>query len=172
MGPVRDVLGAYRAAVEGDAADRPQLEGLVSICDVSVAGPEGGVAATGAPLELQLTLESPDEHRAWIYLGVSEGAATPIFLVNPGREVMLKPGATRVRMEVPSLALPSGRYYIWGGIYKNWTQGDELFGWQPITHFDVHGPELDAAPKAVVRLSPLHIESNWEISRADAVVSS
>jgi hypothetical protein len=70
-----------------------------------------------------------------------------------------------VKCSIASLPLPRGRYYLWGGIYKNWTQGEELVGWQPLTEFEVHGPELDAAPRAVVRLSPLHIGSNWVIEK-------
>jgi hypothetical protein len=38
--------------------------------------------------------------------------------------------------------------------------------WQPLTEFDVYGPELDAAPRAIVRLAPLHVESDWAIDRA------
>ena len=44
------------------------------------------------------------------------------------------------------LPLPAGRYYVWGGVYRNWTNGEELIGWQPLTEFEVYGPELDAAP--------------------------
>jgi ABC-type polysaccharide/polyol phosphate transport system ATPase subunit len=160
-GPVREVLSAYRAAVEGVAESRPHLEGVVGIRDIEASGPDGGPAPTGGRLELEMTLEARDRHRAWIYLGVSEGAATPIFLINPGRETVLEPGSTRLRCQIPSLPLPSGRYYVWCGIYENWTNGTELFTWQPLTPFDVYGPELDAAP--IVRLSPLHIESEWDI---------
>jgi ABC-type polysaccharide/polyol phosphate transport system ATPase subunit len=167
VGPVREVMSAYRGAVEGvAAAARPRIQGLVSVSEVTATAPDGGLPQTGGPLEINLSLESPEEHRAWVYLGVSEGAATPIFLINPGRETMLEPGLTEVRCEVPSLPLPSGRYYVWGGVYKNWTNGVELISWQPLTHFDVYGPELDAAPRAVVRLSPLHVESSWDIGRA------
>jgi ABC-type polysaccharide/polyol phosphate transport system ATPase subunit len=168
-GPIRDVLGAYRAAVEGEAADsRPHIDGLIKIRDVTAQSPGGGLPTTGAPLEVALTLEANQRHRSWIYLGVSEGAATPIFLLNPGRETILEPGVTELRCEIPALPLPSGRYYVWGGVYEDWTNGTELVGWQPMTHFDVYGPELDAAPTAVVRLSPLHIESSWEFDRAVA----
>jgi len=97
---------------------------------------------------------------------VTEGAATPIFLLNPGRETIIEPGETRVKCSIGSLPLPRGRYYLWGGIYRNWTQGEELIGWQPLTQFDLYGPELDAAPRAVVRLSPLHINSDWVIEKA------
>jgi ABC-type polysaccharide/polyol phosphate transport system ATPase subunit len=164
-GPIRDVLSAYRGAVEGDAKSRADIEGLIKVTEMEAVSPDGGLAKTGGPLEVNLTLHTDEPHRAWIYLGVTEGAATPIFLLNPGREVLLEPGETRVRCLMPSLPLPSGKYYVWGGVYKNWTQGEELIGWQPLAEFDVYGPELDAAPRAVVRLSSLHIDSEWEIDR-------
>jgi ABC-type polysaccharide/polyol phosphate transport system ATPase subunit len=164
MGPIREVLARYRAAVEGEAAgSRPKIAGLIKVHDVEVTGPDGGLPKTGAPLRVKLTLESDQSYRSWVYLGVSEGAATPIFLINPGRETMLEPGRTQVECEIPSLPLPSGRYYVWGGIYKDWTNGTELISWQPMARFDAYGPELDAAPRAVVRLSPLHVESEWDI---------
>ena len=166
-GAVREVLADYRAAVEGEAADaRPRIDGLIRVSDVHAASPGGGVATTTGPLQVDITLHSDERHRAWIYLGVSEGAATPIFLINPGRETILQPGATQVRCEIQSLPLPAGRYYLWGGIYENWTNGTELVGWQPMGHFDVYGPELDEAPTAVVRLSPLHVETSWDFERA------
>jgi ABC-type polysaccharide/polyol phosphate transport system ATPase subunit len=162
-GPIREVLTAYRGAVEGDAKSRADIEGLIRASRVEVAAPDGGLAKTGGPLEVSLTLHSDERYRAWIYLGVTEGAATPIFLLNPGRETILEPGETHVRCSIPSLPLPSGRYYVWGGIYRNWTQGEELIGWQPLAEFDVYGPELDASPRAVVRLSPIYVDSRWSI---------
>jgi ABC-type polysaccharide/polyol phosphate transport system ATPase subunit len=165
IGPMREVLSSYRAAVEGAAEARPQLEGVLDVRDVEVGAPGGGPAGTGGPLHLDMTIGTHERHRAWIYLGISEGAATPIFLINPGRETILEPGATQVHCEIPSLPLPSGRYYMWCGIYKNWTNGEQLVGWQPLMPFDVYGPELDAAPTAIVRLSPIHVESSWSIDR-------
>jgi ABC-type polysaccharide/polyol phosphate transport system ATPase subunit len=165
MGPIRDVLADYRGAVEGDAKERRQIDGLVKISNVAAGAPDGGLTKTGGMLNVDLTLNSDQRYRSWIYLGVSEGAATPIFLLNPGRETVIEPGATHVQCSVPSLPLPSGRYYLWCGIYKDWTQGDELIGWQPLTEFDVYGPELDAAPRAVVRLSPIYVDSSWTIDR-------
>ena len=164
-GPIREVLAAYRGAVEGDAKSRAGIQGLIELSQIEAVSPDGGLAKTGGQLDLSLTLHSDARYRAWIYLGVTEGAATPIFLVNPGRETILEPGETRVSCSIPSLPLPSGKYYLWGGIYRNWTQGEELIGWQPLTEFDVYGPELDAAPRAVVRLSPLHIGTNWVIDK-------
>jgi ABC-type polysaccharide/polyol phosphate transport system ATPase subunit len=165
MGAIRDVLSAYRGAVEGDAKARSRISGLVDITDVQTSGPDDALPKTGAPLDVELTIQSNERYRAWIYLGISEGAATPIFLINPGRETMLEPGSTRVRCTIPSLPVPRGRYYVWGGVYRNFTQGQELVSWQPLTDFDVYGPELDAAPRAIVRLAPLHVESDWEIEQ-------
>jgi energy-coupling factor transporter ATP-binding protein EcfA2 len=165
-GPIRDVLSAYRGAVEGDAkATNAHIRGLVDIENVTALGLDGDLPKTGGPLEVELTIRTKDPYRAWIYLGVSEGAATPIFLINPGREAVLEPGTTRVRCTVPSLPVPRGRFYLWGGVYRNFTQGQELVSWQPLASFDVYGPELDAAPRGIVRLSPLHIESSWDIER-------
>ncbi len=164
-GPIRDVLAAYRGAVEGDAKARADIQGLIKVSDVEAAPPDGGLAKTGSQLDVTMNLHSDESYRAWIYLGITEGAATPIFLLNPGREAILEPGETQVKCSISSLPLPAGRYYLWGGIYKNWTQGDELIGWQPLAEFDVYGPELDAAPRAVVRLSPIHVESSWEIEK-------
>jgi ABC-type polysaccharide/polyol phosphate transport system ATPase subunit len=164
-GAIRDVLTAYRGAVEGDAKSRGDIEGRIKVSRIEAVSPDGGLARTGGQLDVDLSLSTDESYRAWIYLGVTEGAATPICLLNPGRETVLEPGETRVRCSIPSLPLASGRYYIWGGIYKDWTQGDELIGWQPLTDFDVYGPELDAAPRAVVRLSPIHVESSWAIDK-------
>jgi ABC-type polysaccharide/polyol phosphate transport system ATPase subunit len=167
IGPIRDVLTAYRGAVEGEAVEsRQQITGRLSIRDVTAASPDGSLPSTGGPLEVNLTIEAPHEHRVWIYLGVSEGAATPIFLLNPGRETILPAGPTNVRCEIPSLPLPSGRFYVWAGVYEHWEGGTELVPWQPLTRFEVYGPKLDNAPPAVVRLVPLHIDSSWDIDRA------
>jgi ABC-type polysaccharide/polyol phosphate transport system ATPase subunit len=162
-GPIREVLAAYRGAVEGDAKSRADIQGLINVSDVKAAAPDGGLPKTGEQIDVDLVLRTEEQYRAWIYLGVTSGAATPIFLLNPGRETILDPGETRVRCTIPALPLPRGRYYVWGGVYKNWTQGDELVAWQPLTSFDVYGPELDAAPRAIVRLSPIHVDSSWTI---------
>jgi ABC-type polysaccharide/polyol phosphate transport system ATPase subunit len=162
-GPIRDVLAAYRGAVEGDAKSRKGVEGLINVSEVGAVSPDGELPKTGGQLDITLTLTSDDCYRAWIYLGVTEGAATPIFLVNPGREAIIGPGETRVKCSIESLPLAKGRYYLWGGIYRYITAGDELVVWQPLTEFDLYGPQLDEAPRAVVRLSPVHVDSDWAI---------
>src|SRR5262249_39879657 len=99
-GAIRDVLAAYRGAVEGDAKSRADIQGLVKLSRVDVVSPDGGLAKTGGQLDVNLTLQSEERYRAWIYLGVTEGAATPIFLLNPGCETILEPGETRVKCTI------------------------------------------------------------------------
>jgi ABC-type polysaccharide/polyol phosphate transport system ATPase subunit len=162
-GPARDVLGEYRRSVEGIAVERA-TDGVLRLRDLEIGSDQAAGVRTGGPLDLSFRLESDAEVNAWIYLGISEGAATPIFMINPGREAGLKPGSTTVECSIPNVPLPLGRYYLWAAAYKNWTNGDELLSWQPLAHFDVYGPELDASPRAIVRLSPVHVDSTWSIT--------
>ena len=66
---------------------------------------------------------------------------------------------------VESLPLPRGRYSLWIGAYEGTQHGPELMAWQPVSSFDVHGPEIDPAPLAVIRLAPVHVPSEWTIER-------
>jgi hypothetical protein len=101
--------------------------------------------------------------RAWIHVGISEGTATPIVIVSPGTEMMLEPGETRVSCALDALPLPRGRYYIWVAANRYTRDGEELVAWQPVTPFDVYGPDLTAPPLGVVRLAPIHVGSTWEL---------
>jgi ABC-type polysaccharide/polyol phosphate transport system ATPase subunit len=165
QGKVRDVLGSYRAQVESDAQTASRVNGEVSLADVAIRGADGvPMARSNAPLEVDLGFTSRAEYRAWIYLGVSEGTASPIFLVNPGHEAWLRPSSqARVRCQIDSLPLPRGRYYLWLGVYHGSETGPELFAWQPVSSFDVYGPPIDPAPTAVVRAASVHVPSEWTI---------
>src|SRR5581483_4215381 len=166
VGGVRDVLSAYRGSVEEMAVHHTDGDGL-RVRDPEIGTANGAGAQTGYPLDVSFVLESDDEYMSFIYLGVSEGAATPIFLLNPGREVALKPGRNRISCMVPSVPLPRGRYYLWGAVYRNSPDGQELLAWQPIAMFEVYGPELDPGPRAIVRLSPVYVDSQWQVGAVD-----
>jgi ABC-type polysaccharide/polyol phosphate transport system ATPase subunit len=160
-GPVRDVLAAYRAAVEADAEIRPQLDRPVNVIRANASAPEG--VKTGGPLEIEIVFRADFACRAWIHVGISEGTATPILLVSPGRETMLEPGETSVRCSIDALPLPHGRYYVWVGASRYTADGEELVAWQPATRFDLYGPGLIAPPLGIVRLAPVHVDSSWEL---------
>jgi hypothetical protein len=162
VGPVREVLAEYRGSVEVDAKIRPRADRPVNVVHAEVNAPDG--LHTGAPLNIDLRFRSEVSRRASIHVGISEGTATPILLVEPGREMMLEPGETDVRCSLDPLPLPRGRYYVWVGAYRYVTHGEELVAWQPVTVFDLYGPELSTAPRGIVRLAPVHVASSWELS--------
>jgi ABC-type polysaccharide/polyol phosphate transport system ATPase subunit len=167
-GPTRDVLGAYRGSSETGGQIGAGKAGPVSIHQVSVRTPGLSSVASNGSLEVELELESNrTTHRAWLYLGVSEGTAAPIFLVNPGREAVLEADRrTTFRCEIEHLPLPAGRFYLWAGVYEFNRNGPELLPWQAVAQFDVYGPGLNEAPRAIVRLAPIQPVSNWSVEPA------
>jgi ABC-type polysaccharide/polyol phosphate transport system ATPase subunit len=165
-GPVRDVLGEYRAQVEADAEAVERPRGLIELERVTTRGPDGSdTIRFNAPLAVDMTFSSKDRYRAWIFVGVSQGTASPIFVINPGHEAAIDPGRTRVHCQIDSLPLPRGRYYLWCAAFHGSEFGPELMAWQPIAPIDVYGPEIGDTPVAVVRLAPVHVGSQWEIEQ-------
>jgi ABC-2 type transport system ATP-binding protein len=156
-GPVREVLSAYRRSIEESAELIPQTDGLAQVMKAEVTGPDRGLPRSHEQLDIALILKTTEARSAAICLGVSEGPATPIFLVR--RDVYLSAGDNRIRCSIPHLPLPRGRFYLWVALFDV----ADLMAWQPVSHFDVMGPDLDPAPRAVVRLAPVHSEAVWDI---------
>jgi len=156
-GPIREVLASYRRSIEESAELVPQIDGLVRLMKVEVRGPGGNLPRSHGALDVSLTLESDEPRSAALCLGVSEGPATPVFLVR--RDLHLPAGETRTRCSIKSLPLPRGRYYIWATVFDI----VDFMPWQPVAHFDVIGPDLDPAPTALVRLAPVHAEATWSV---------
>jgi ABC-type polysaccharide/polyol phosphate transport system ATPase subunit len=157
-GKVREVLAGYRRTVEQAAEISGPAFGFMRVVKTELRGPDGGTPASQEPLEVKLVIESPEPKEAEIFLGVSEGTATPIFLV--GRETLFPAGETEVRCTIPHLPLPRGRFYLWLGVFE---QTGDLLPWHPVSQFDVLGPELIETPRGVVRLSPIELASTWEV---------
>ena len=167
-GPTRDVLGAYRGSDQTGGVVAVGRTGPIVLHHVAVKAPESPTVQSNGPLDVELELESDGTYRGWLYLGVSEGTAAPIFLVNPGRETLFENGRrVRFQCEIDHLPLPKGRFYLWAGIYEGSRYGPELLPWQAVAEFDVYGPRLDQAPRAVVRLAPLQLATTWNVDRPD-----
>jgi len=159
-GLVRDVLGAYRRTVEEAAELSAPATGLVRVLKSELRGVDGGTPRSQEPLEIRLVIESPEPRIANINLGISEGPATPAFLL--GHEALLPEGQTEVRCRVPFLPLPRGRFYLWLGIYE---YSVDLLPWSPVSQFDVLGPELVPTPRGVLRLAPIQLTPTWEVEQ-------
>jgi ABC-type polysaccharide/polyol phosphate transport system ATPase subunit len=164
-GPVDQVLAQYRTAIEERAEANASVAGAVRMRNVRVTGPDSSLVTTNEPCTVSFDVESDEEVSANLYIGVTEGAPTPIFVVR--REIVLKEGTTSLTLELPRLPLPSGKYWLWSGCYKTVSR-IELMPWHPISSLPVAGRHrLDPTPGAIVRLSPVFVESTWSLGRAD-----
>jgi ABC-type polysaccharide/polyol phosphate transport system ATPase subunit len=158
-GPVRQVLDSYRRSIEEAAEAAFDVGGLVRVVKAEVAGPRDAPPETDGSMDVRLVIESPEMRTGRVFLGVSEGPATPVFVLR--RDARLSGGETRVQCSMRGLPLPRGRYYLWVGVFD--AAGGELLAWHPATHFDVTGPDLDEVPFGIARLAPVHVAATWEV---------
>ncbi len=160
-GPVRDVVSAYRQSIEAAAESTSEVTGELRLIKAEVSGPGGSTPRTQEALDVQLVVESPGVRWGRLYIGVSEGPATPIFVLR--RDLQLGAGETRAHCSIRSLPLPRGRFYLWVGIFEGGKR--DPLPWHPASRFEVAGPSLDAAPRGIVRLAPVHVDAAWEVER-------
>jgi hypothetical protein len=157
-GPAREVLGAYRGALEQVAAITPTSSGPVQVVKAQVVGPDGDAVRTQEPVEVVLALRATQSFAGRVCIGFSEGPASPIFLLR--RDMHLSDDEVTARCWIERLPLPRGRYFLWLGVFQ--AKG-ELLPWQPAASFEVIGPDLDAGPAGIARLSPVHVASHWDV---------
>lgn len=158
-GPVDDVLAGYRTAIEAEAAAKIEIEGDLRIANVRATGPHGGALGTDEPCTIAFDLTSKQDQQVNLFLGVSQGPATPIFAVR--HQVRLAEGETPVAVDFERIPLPAGSYFLWFGAFEPHTRA-EVTPWQPIGPLLVEGGRrLDPTPRAIVRLSPVYVPASW-----------
>jgi ABC-type polysaccharide/polyol phosphate transport system ATPase subunit len=156
-GTASSVLAAYRRSVEEQAGQGNGRKDPVRL-SVDLVGADGSSPRTGEPLEVRVVARSDQPRRATLFLGISEGTAAATILVS--HDLQLTRPTTSVLCRLESLPLPRGRFSIWAGAID--PDGHELLAWHPVCWFDVVGPSLEPAPRAVVRLAHLFVRSSWE----------
>jgi ABC-type polysaccharide/polyol phosphate transport system ATPase subunit len=161
-GPVQEALGAYRQAIEESEEASTRGEEVARLIKVGMAGQNGDGPKTQQALTIMLTIENNSSRAGRLYLGASEGPATPVFVIQ--HNLAIKAGQTEIRCCLPRLPLPGGRFYLWLGVLDS--GGGDLLPWRPVTHFDVVGPDLEAPPRGIIRRGPIHVEAHWEHSPA------
>jgi ABC-type polysaccharide/polyol phosphate transport system ATPase subunit len=157
-GPVSDVLDSYRKSVEEAAELNTPLDSVVRLLKAEVRGAKEKVPTTGKSVDVTLVLDAPWATQANIVMGVSQGTATPIFVVR--RDENLGVGETEIGCRIDHLPLPRGNYCLWVGVLDR--KGD-LLPWHPARRFEVSGPALQSVPRGIVRLAPLHVETSWQV---------
>jgi ABC-2 type transport system ATP-binding protein len=157
-GPVRESLAAYRSHIEFSAEIGFTEHGLVGIA-AAVSGTDGEAPHTGGPMRIDLQLTSARAQRAVAFIGVSEGAAAPVFSLS--QELFLDAGVTPSSCTIESLPLPRGQYAVWIAVTD--TAGADLTPWHPVKTFQVLGGDLDPGLPGVMRLSPVYVAAHWGV---------
>src|SRR5262245_60576017 len=132
-GEVREVLSAYRQWIEEGAESLGSVGGRVRVIKCEVSGPDSGVPQTNESFGVRMVVDADEPHVASLFLGVSEGTATPIFVIR--RDVSLGKGNTEIRCTIDHLPLPRGRFFLWTAI--NGKHRSTLRQWHPSRSFDV-----------------------------------
>ncbi len=159
-GPVRDVLGQYRRWVESNSQFDYDHGGAVDIVDARVRPVDGDMIRSQSSISIRCQLSVPEELHGTVSLGVSEGTAAPIFIVNEKAD--LAAGLNELECQLPQIPLAGGRYFVWLEITH--ADGTVVVRWHPVCSFRVHGAELLAAPVGVMRLAPVQVESAWKLT--------
>ncbi len=158
-GPIEDVLGDYRHAIEVEAEQNSRMQGDIRVTSVATTGVDGRLPAVAEDVTVKLTVTTDRERDARLYLGISEGQATPIFVVM--HAASLAEGSTEYEILLERLPLPPNRYFLWFGAWDHHTL-EQATPWQPIGPLLMSGQRrLDRVPKAIVRLSPVYVSAQW-----------
>ncbi len=162
-GPTKEVVGAYRQAIEQNAALTTSDEGIIQLRKCEIRALDGGQIRTETDLEVVLNLHSPEAMDANLFIGVSQGAAFPMFVVRHASS--FPAGDFEVRCVLRHVPLAHGRYSLWPAISGHaGGKGKPLLPWRPVTSFDVMGPDAHRLPEGVMVLSPVFVGSDWQIN--------
>ena len=119
-GPIQEVLAGYRAAVQQGALISQNGHGPISLDEASVIGPKGGMPKSHCALSIGVKMTSDGPRSGGVCIGVSQGTATPIFLVQ--RSVDFEAGPTSLVCEIPNLPLPQGPLLpVDRGVRQEWS---------------------------------------------------
>lgn len=159
-GPIREVLGAYRQLIEETVAATEDVGGDVQVLKGAITDGSGGSPRSNEPCELKLTLRSERSLEAAIFVGITEGPATPIFTLR--HHVGLDVGDTDLTCVLRTLPLPTGRFFVWVGAKEMTSRRPEVTPWHPVCWFDVIGARLQKPPSGIILLSPVQVLGDWK----------
>ena len=162
-GPSKDVVTMYRTTVEKNATLLSNKEGVVQVLKADIRAVDRGQLRSECETEVSLTLTAPERAEASYYIGISQGTAFPMFVVN--HQGPMPAGEFEVRCKLGYLPLPKGHYSLWVAI-TGFPKGlrDPYLQWQPLVSFDTFGPQRRNPPEGVMVLSPIYVGAQWQIS--------
>ncbi len=151
---------AYHAWIDETSDEAVYRPGVIEVSKSEVGRVGGGFPRSQEAMVIDLVLESPSTIEGSLCLGITEGTASPIFLVS--EDVTLSPGRNTVQCTIPHVPLAAGRYYLW--LEFDGSRDDELhIPWQPTTAFGVEGRELTRSPIGVMRVAAVQVDAEWSV---------
>ncbi len=161
-GPTKDVVTSYRTAVEQGATLLAAKEGPVRVVKAEIRAVDGGQLRSECETEVVLTLDAAERDDVRIFLGISQGPAFPMFVVD--HQTVMPAGEFEIRCTLGYLPLPKGHYSLWAAI-TNFPRGarEPHLPWQPVVSFDAFGPERRNPPDGVMALTPVFVGSTWSV---------
>jgi ABC-2 type transport system ATP-binding protein len=163
VGPTKEVVAAYRQAVEQNAALTTSDEGIVQVLKCDIRATDGGQVRSETDLEVVMTLNSPEPLDANLFIGVSQGSAFPMFVVR--HSGAFPAGDFEVRCVLHHVPLARGRYSLWPAMSGHaGGKGRPYLPWRPVMSFDVMGPDFYAVPEGVMVLSPVFVGADWQVN--------
>jgi len=162
-GPVDSVLAGYRREIETRSEALLSTDGDITVSNVTAYDATGASPMTNEACTIEFDLTVRQERRVNLFIGVSQGPATPIFVL--WKHVYVREGSLHVSVDIEHLPLPSGQYFLWFGAYEPFIrEAPEVTAWQPIGPFTVRGGlKLDPVPRAIVRLAPVYVAAQWSL---------
>jgi lipopolysaccharide transport system ATP-binding protein len=162
-GPSKDVVTKYRTAVEKNATILTTKEGVVEVLKAEIVATDGGQLRSECQCEVTLQLRSPKHADASFYVGISQGTAFPMFVVD--FQGPMPEGDFEIRCTLGYLPLPKGHYSLWTAITGH-PRGkhDPYLPWQPVISFDAFGPNRFEPPDGVMTLSPVYVGAKWAVN--------
>ncbi len=162
-GPTKEVVSAYRQAVEQNAALMTSDEGIVDVLKCEIRALDGGQVRSESDIEVTLTLRAPEPLDANLFIGVSQGSAFPMFVVR--HSGAFPAGDFEVKCILRHVPLARGRYSLWPAMSGHaGGKGKPYLPWRPVMSFDVMGPDQYAIPEGVMVLSPVFVGAEWQVN--------
>jgi ABC-2 type transport system ATP-binding protein len=161
-GPTKEVLSLYRSSVSEATSVLVNQEGEVDVLKVELHSADGGQVTSEAEAVVTVTCSSPKPVHSRIFLGISQGTAFPMFVIDT--EAELPEGQCQIECRLGYLPIPKGHYSLWMAV-REWPfrRSVPLLPWQPVASFDTFGPERRDPPDGVMTLSPIHVGASWTV---------
>lgn len=161
-GPTKEVVTMYRTAIEQSSTVLTSKEGVVRVLKADLRATDGGQLRSECETEVRLVLNSPVQALASFFVGISQGTAFPMFVID--HNTTMPEGDFEVVLKLGYLPLPKGHYSLWTAI-TGFPKGkkDPYLPWQPVVSFEAFGPERMDPPEGVMALTPVYVGAEWKI---------